>query len=77
MNGYDHTTSIYANDNETLLRVEYYDSNNKLTHYSVVSDFDSGSSSYTEKIYTYDWDTETEILQRTDIYVNGELEDTQ
>lgn len=74
---YDHTTSIYDNDNETLLRVEYYDSNNKLTHYSVVSDFDSATSSYTEKIYTYDDDTQTEILQRTDTYVNGVLDKTK
>ncbi len=76
-NNYDHTTSIYDNDNETLLRVEYYDSSNKLTHYSVISDFDSGTGSYTEKIYTYDDDTQTEILQRTDTYVNGVLDNTQ
>lgn len=74
---YDHTTSIYANDNETLLRVEYYDNNNKLTHYSVVTDFDSSTTSYTEKIYTYDNDTQTEILQRTDTYVNGVLDNSK
>lgn len=72
---YDRTTSIYTDDEKTLLRVEYYDSNNKLTHYSSVEGYDNETKSYTENIYRYDWDTQTEILERTDVYVNGELQD--
>lgn len=71
---YDRTTSIYTDDKETLLRVEYYNSENQLTHYSSVEDYDNNTKSYTEKIYRYDWDTDTEILERTDVYVNGQLQ---
>lgn len=74
---YDRTTSIYANDNETLLRVEYYDENNKLTHYSKVEDYDPKTHSYTENIYTYDEETETEILQRTDVYEGDSSESAE
>lgn len=65
---YDRTTSIYANDNITLLRVEYY-VNNKLMYYSSVEQFDSTTHSYIEKIY----EAETLSLIRTDIYSNGNL----
>lgn len=69
---YDRTTSIYANDNKTLLRVEYY-LNNKLTYYSRIEQFDVTTNSYFEKIYKYDYETDTEILIRTDVYSNGNL----
>lgn len=69
---YDRTTSIYENDNVTLLRVEYY-RNNKLTYYSVVERFDSKTKSYIEKIYQCDIDGTTFPLIRTDKYVNGNL----
>lgn len=72
---YDHTTSIYTNDEKTLLRVEYYNSENKLAYYSSVEGYDNDTKSYTENIYRYDWDTQTEILERTDVYVNGQLQD--
>lgn len=71
---YDHTTSIYTNDEKTLLRVEYYNSENKLAYYSSVEGYDNDTKSYTENIYRYDWDTQTEILERTDVYVNGQLQ---
>lgn len=64
---YDRTTTIYANDNITLLRVEYY-SNNKLTYYSVVEQFDATTKSYIEKIYKCNLE-----LVRTDVYKNGNL----
>lgn len=73
---YHHTTSIYENDG-TLIRVEYYDDNNKLTHYSKVEDHDPETNSYTENIYTYDEETKTEILQRTDVYEGSETEKAQ
>lgn len=63
---YWRTTSIYANDNVTLLRVEYYDENNNLIFYSVVTDYDSSTNSYTEDIYSRDMEH-----VRTDTYVNG------
>lgn len=66
--GYHHTTSIYTNDESTLLRVEYYDDNNKLFEYSSVSDYDKDTNSYTETIYGVD-----NAPVRTDTYVNGEL----
>ncbi len=69
---YDRTTSIYANDNITLLRVEYY-KNNKLTYYSVVEQFDAETKSYTEKIYQCNRVTNIDPLIRTDVYVNGNL----
>lgn len=69
---YDRTTSIYANDNVTLLRVEYY-KNNKLTYYSVVEKFDAATKSYTERIYLCNRETNIDTLVRTDVYVNGKL----
>lgn len=63
---YWRTTSIYDNDGVTLLRVEYYDRNNQLIFYSAVTDYDSGTNSYTENIYSKDME-----LVRTDTYVNG------
>lgn len=67
---YHHTTSIYTNDESTLLRVEYYDDNNKLFEYSQVTNYDKDTNSYTENVYQHD-NVETPI--RTDTYVNGEL----
>lgn len=69
---YDRTTSIYANDNVTLLRVEYY-KNNKLTYYSVVEQFDTATKSYIEKIYQCNLETNIDPFIRTDVYVNGNL----
>ncbi|MDE5587864.1 MAG: hypothetical protein K2J60_01800 [Acetatifactor sp.] len=66
-----HTTSIYADDGVTLIRVEYYDENNKLIYYSDVINYDSSTKSYTENIYSYDEKDGREILERTDTYVNG------
>lgn len=74
---YHHTTSIYDNDEKTLLRVEYYDDNNKLIQYSSVSNFDSNTNSYTENIYHYDNESETSVLDRTDTYVNGSLSSSE
>lgn len=74
---YHHTTSIYDDDNSTLLRVEYYDDNNKLTHYSSVSNFDSNSNSYTEDIYYYDEELDTQVHVRTDTYVDGNLSSSE
>ncbi|MCM1175609.1 MAG: hypothetical protein NC341_11230 [Blautia sp.] len=70
---YDHTTSVYDDDETTLLRVEYYDESGKLLQYSDVTYSDSGTNSYTENIYHYDEETDTEILDRTDVYENGSL----
>lgn len=70
---YHHTTSIYTNDESTLLRVEYYDDNNKLFEYSQVTDYDKDTNSYTEKVYQYDNENKVEVPVRTDTYVNGEL----
>lgn len=70
---YERTTSIYTNDEQTLLRVEYYDANEKLIKYSQVSDYDHDTKSYTENIYHYDNETNTQVLERTDTYVNGSL----
>lgn len=66
-----HTTSIYANDGITLIRVEYYDENNNLVYYSDVIDYDSSTESYTENIYSYDEKEGRDVLKRTDTYVNG------
>lgn len=66
-----HTTSIYADDGVTLIRVEYYDENNKLIYYSDVINYDSSTKSYTENIYSYDEKEGREVLERTDTYVNG------
>lgn len=69
---YDRTTSIYANDNITLLRIEYY-INNKLTYYSVIEQFNATTKSYIEKIYQCNRETNIDPLIRTDVYVNGNL----
>lgn len=69
---YDRTTSIYENDNVTLLRVEYY-VNNKLTYYSVIDAFDATMKSYIEKIYQCNLETNIDPLIRTDEYLNGNL----
>lgn len=74
---YHHTTSIYENDEKTLIRVEYYDENNKLSQYSSVTNFDSDTNSYTEEIYHYDNESQTSVLDRTDTYVNGELSSSE
>lgn len=71
-NSYYRTTSIYDNDETTLLRVEYYNENNQLINYSVVTDFDSSSNSYTETIYDSNC-----VLERTDVYVNGSLSSSE
>lgn len=63
---YWRTTSIYKDDGVTLWRVEYYDRDDRLIFYSEVTDYDSGTNSYTEKIYSKDME-----LVRTDTYVNG------
>lgn len=68
---YAHTTSIYSGDG-TLLRVEYYDDNKKLCEYSVVSNYDSSTNSYTEEIYSQDM---THV--RTDTYVDGALSSSE
>lgn len=70
---YKHTTSIYSNDESTLLRVEYYDTNDKLCEYSSVSNYDKETNSYTETVYQYDNENQVEVTVRTDTYVNGEL----
>lgn len=70
---YHHTTSIYTNDESTLLRVEYYDDNNTLFEYSSVSDYDKDTNSYTETVYQYDEENQVSVVTRTDTYVNGEL----
>ena len=71
---YNHTTSIYEdNEHKTLLRVEYYDDNNKLYEYSEVVYNDKDTNSYTETVYRYDEDNNEEVVTRTDTYVNGEL----
>lgn len=69
---YDRTTSIYANDNITLLRVEYY-IDNKLTYYSVIEQFDAATKSYIEKIYQCNRETNIDSLIRTDEYISGSL----
>jgi len=69
---YDRTTSIYANDNVTLLRIEYY-VNNSLIYYSVVEQFDATTLSYVEKIYQCNRETNINPLIRTDVYVHGNL----
>lgn len=69
---YDRTTSIYADDNITLLRIEYY-INNKLTYYSVIKQFDATTKSYIEEIYQCNRETNIDPLIRTDVYVNGTL----
>lgn len=70
---YHHTTSIYTDDESTLLRVEYYDDNNHLFEYSSVSDYDKNTNSYTETVYQWDEENKVSVPTRTDTYVNGEL----
>lgn len=70
---YDHTTSIYENDYSALLRVEYYDENNKLVEYSSVSNYDKDTNSYTEDVYSYNNEENVQVHERTDTYVNGVL----
>lgn len=67
----EHTTSIYTNDEKTLLRVEYYDSpeHTHMVEYSVITNYDDTTKSYTENIYSCD----TNALKRTNVYVNGAL----
>lgn len=75
---YHHTTSIYEdNAKTTLLRVEYYDENNNLTHYSDVTYTDNSTNSYTENIYHWDEEKGEEVLDRTDTYVNGTLSSSE
>ena len=68
---YGHTTSIYGNDYSELLRVEYYDQNNKLIEYSDVTNYDKDTNSYTENVYSNK--DGVEVHERTDTYVNGVL----
>lgn len=69
---YDRTTSIYDDDGETLLRVEYY-SNNKLVYYSDVEQFNATTNSYIEKIFQWNYEKDMEALICTNIYSNGRL----
>ncbi|MCM1263566.1 MAG: hypothetical protein NC313_12705 [Butyrivibrio sp.] len=71
--GYHHTTSIYADDGKTLIRVEYYDDNNHLFQYSDVTDYDSDTNSYKETVYN----AEDNGLDRTDTYDNGSLSSSE
>lgn len=70
---YQHVTTIYHDDGETLWRKEYYDENNKLSEYSSITDVDNSTNSYTENIYKWDEEKDEQVLQRTDTYKNGEL----
>lgn len=71
---YNHTTSIYEdNAYTTLLRVEYYDDNNKLVEYSDITYNDKNTNSYTETVYRYDEVNQKEVVIRTNTYVNGVL----
>lgn len=67
---YSHTTSVYDSDGSTLIRVEYYDANDKLIEYSQVTNYDSNTNSYTETIYGVD---DIDNPKRTDTYVDGVL----
>lgn len=67
---YGHTTSHYADDGSTLIRVEYYDTDNKLIEYSEVTNYDSSTNSYTETIYDVN---NIDTPKRTDTYVDGVL----
>lgn len=69
---YDRSNAIYG-DNNTLLRVEYYDASGKLIRYSSVDKVDNSTNSYTETIYYYDDKTEKDVVDRVDTYVNGVL----
>lgn len=67
--GWGHTTSIFTNDETTLQRVEYYNTDNQMVEYSVVANYDGSTKSYTEYIYS----CSTCTLLRTNTYVNGVL----
>ncbi|MDE6687958.1 MAG: hypothetical protein K2K17_11650 [Lachnospiraceae bacterium] len=69
-NNYHHTTSIYESDG-TLIRVEYYDENNRLFEYSDVINYDKTTNSYTENIF--DVSNTTDTPDRTNNYVGGVL----
>lgn len=74
---YHHTTSIYDDDDVTLLRVEYYDEKGNLSEFSQVTNYDNNTNSYTENIYHYDESSDTVVLDRTDTYVNGVLSSSE
>lgn len=67
--GWGHTTSIFTNDETTLQRVEYYNTENQMVEYSVIANYDGSTKSYTEYIYS----CSTCTLLRTNTYVNGVL----
>ena len=69
-NNYHHTTSIYESDG-TLIRIEYYDENNRLFEYSDVINYDKTTNSYTENIY--DVSNTTDTPDRTNSYEGGVL----
>lgn len=69
-NNYHHTTSIYESDG-TLIRVEYYDENNRLFEYSYVINYDKTTNSYTENIF--DVSNTTDTPDRTNNYEGGVL----
>ena len=60
----EHITCIY--NNGTLVRREFYDANNRLFQYSVVTDYNGAANSYTETVYS-----SANVLVRVDKYVNG------
>lgn len=70
---WDYDRSVAVFDNDTLIRVEYYDKNNQMIRYSDVTNV-NGTNSYTETIYYYDEENGREVLDRTDTYTNGSLE---
>lgn len=69
-NNYHHTTSIYESDG-TLIRIEYYDENNRLFEYPDVINYDKTTNSYTENIY--DVSNTTDTPDRTNSYEGGVL----
>lgn len=69
-NNYHHTTSIYESDG-TLIRIEYYDENNRLFEYSDVIDYDKTTNSYKENIF--DVSNTSDTPDRTNNYVDGVL----
>ena len=60
----EHITCIY--NNGALVRREFYDANNRLFQYSVVTDYNGAANSYTETVYS-----SNDVLVRVDKYVNG------
>ncbi|MDE6713662.1 MAG: hypothetical protein K2K20_07995 [Lachnospiraceae bacterium] len=69
-NNYHHTTSIYESDG-TLIRIEYYDENNRLFEYSDVINYDKTTNSYTENIF--DVSNTSDTPDRTNNYEGGVL----